>query len=73
LDRYLKEQGFRMGNVDSKLYIKVYQGSMIITKVYVDYIIFGSDDDRLNQKFSKDMHNEFEMSLLGELTFFLGI
>ena len=49
------------------------QGSMIIIEVYVDDIIFGSDDDRLSKKISKNMHNEFEMSLLGELTFFLGL
>ena len=35
--------------------------------------IFGSDDDRLSQKFAKDMQSEFEMSLLGELSFFLGL
>ena len=45
---------------------------MIIIEVYVDDIIFRSDDDRMSQKFSKDMKNEFEMSLLGELTLFLG-
>jgi hypothetical protein len=39
----------------------------------VDDIIFGSDDNKLSQKFSKDMHNEFKMSLLGELNFFLGL
>jgi hypothetical protein len=72
LDMYL-QQGFRRGNAYSNLYIKLDQGSMIIIEVYVDDIIFGSDDDRLSQKFSKDMHNEFEMSLLGELTFFLGL
>ena len=49
------------------------QDSMIIIKVYVDDIIFESDDDRMSQKFAKDMKNEFEMSLLGELTFFLGL
>ena len=47
--------------------------SMIIIEVYVDDIIFGSDDDRLSQQFSKDMQKEFEMSLLGELKFFLGL
>jgi hypothetical protein len=26
-----------------------------------------------SHKFAKDMHNEFEMSLLGELSFFLGL
>jgi hypothetical protein len=37
-------------------------------------ICFNSiDDDRLSQKFAKDMQNEFEMSLLGELSFFLGL
>jgi hypothetical protein len=41
--------------------------------VYVDDIIFGSDDERMIKKFSKDMHNEFSMSLLGELNFFLGL
>jgi hypothetical protein len=45
----------------------------LIIEVYVDDIIFGSDDDRMSQKFSKDMQNEFEMSLLGELSFFLGL
>ena len=49
------------------------KGSMIIIEVYVDDIIFGSDDDRLNQQFSKDMQNEFQMSLLGKLNFFLDL
>jgi hypothetical protein len=39
----------------------------------MDRIIFGRDDDRLSQKFYKDMQSEFEMSLLGELTFLLGL
>ena len=47
--------------------------SMIIIEVYVDDIIFGSDDDRLSQQFAKDILSEFEMSLLGELNFFLGL
>ena len=52
---------------------------MIIIEVYVDDIIFGSNDaimsndDRMSQQFSKDMQSEFEMSLLGELNFFLGL
>ena len=46
---------------------------MIMIEVYVDDIIFRSDDDRLSQQFAKDMQNEFEMSLLGELNFFLGL
>lgn len=73
LDKYLQKQGFKRGSVDSNLYIKVDKGSMIFIEVYVDDIIFGSDDDKLSQQFAKDMQNEFEMSLLGELKFFLGL
>jgi len=69
LDRYLQQQGFKKGNAYRNLYIKVTEDS----EVYVDDIIFGSDDDRLRQKVSKDMKNEFEMELLGELSFFLGL
>lgn len=43
---------------------------MIIIEVYVDDIIFGSDDNRLSWNFEKDMQNEFEMYLLGQFTFF---
>jgi hypothetical protein len=73
LDKYLQEQGFKKGNADSNLYVKVDRNNILIIEVYVDDIIFGSDDDRMSKKFSQDMQNEFEMSLLGELTFFLGL
>jgi hypothetical protein len=46
----------------------------MLIEVYVDDIIFESDNDRMmSQKFSKDMQNEFEMSLFGELYLFLGL
>ena len=73
LDKYLQQQGFKRGNVDSNLYIKMDKNNMIIIEVYVDDIIFGCDDDRLSQQYAKDMQREFEMSLLGELNFFLGL
>jgi hypothetical protein len=73
LDKYLQQQGFREGNADRNIYIKVDRANILIIEVYVDDIIFGSDDDRMSQKFSRDMQNEFEMLLLGELTLFLGL
>jgi hypothetical protein len=73
LNKYLQQVGFRKGSAYSNLYIKVSQGNILLIEVYVDDIIFGSDDDRLSQKFAKDMQNEFEMSLLGQLSFFLGL
>jgi hypothetical protein len=71
LDKYLQQAGLKKGSVDNNLYIKVSEGNILLIEVYVDDIIFCSDDDRLSQKFAKYMHNEFEMSLLGELSFFL--
>jgi hypothetical protein len=73
LDKYLQQEGFRKGSADNNLYIKVSEGNILLIEVYVDDIIFGSDDDMLRQKFAKDMQNEFEMSFLGELSFFLGL
>ena len=63
MDRYLRQQGFKKGNEDRNIYIKVDQDNMIILEVYVDDIIFGSDDDKMSRRFSQDMQNEFEMSL----------
>jgi hypothetical protein len=73
LDKYLQQVEFRKGSADNNLYIKVSQGNILLIEVYVDDVIFGSDDDRLSHKFAKDMQSEFEMSLLGELSFFLGL
>jgi hypothetical protein len=45
----------------------------LLIEFYGDDIIFGSDDVRMNQKFAKDMQDEFKISLLRELSFFLGL
>jgi hypothetical protein len=73
LEKYLQQAGFKKGSADNNLYIKVTQDSILLIEVYVDDIIFGSTNDRLSQKFAKEMKNEFEMSLLRELSFFLGL
>jgi hypothetical protein len=73
LDKYLQQVGFRKGSADNNLYIKVAQDSILLIEIYVDDIIFGRTDDKLSQKFAKGMHNKFEMSLLGELSFFMGL
>jgi len=46
---------------------------MIIGEVYVDDIIFGSDDGKMSKGFARRMQQEFEMSLLGELNLFHGL
>jgi hypothetical protein len=70
----LQQKGFIKGNEDKNSYVKVDKNNiLIIVQVYVDDIICGSHYDRMSKKFSQDMHNEFEISLLGELTLFLGL
>ena len=59
LDKYLQQAGFRKGSAYNNLYIKVSQDSILLIEVYVDDIIFGSIDDKLSQKFTKGMQNEF--------------
>jgi hypothetical protein len=47
LDKYLHQAGFRKGSTDNNLYIKVIEGNILLIEIYVDDIIFGSDDDSL--------------------------
>ena len=49
------------GSADNNLYIKVTQDSILLIEIYFDNIFFGSNNDRLIQKLSKDMQNEFEI------------
>ncbi|GJW43310.1 retrovirus-related pol polyprotein from transposon TNT 1-94 [Tanacetum coccineum] len=46
---------------------------ILLVQIYVDDITFGSTKPKLSKKFEKLMHNKFEMSMMGELKFFLGI
>jgi hypothetical protein len=55
LEQYLQQQGFRKGSEDINVFIKLDQDNILTIEVYVDDIIFGSDDDRLSQNFSKNM------------------
>ncbi|GJU43867.1 putative reverse transcriptase domain-containing protein [Tanacetum coccineum] len=62
-----------MGMVDNTLFIKKSKSHLIIVQIYVDDIIFGSTSQNLCDDFAKIMHDEFEMSMMGELNFFLGL
>ena len=53
LDKYLLQQNFKRGSADSNLYIKQENNKILIIEVYVDHIIFGSDDDSLSQQFAR--------------------
>ena len=62
-----------MGKIDTALFIKPKDNDMLIVQIYVDDIIFGATNVSLCEEFSKSMHSEFEMSMMGDLNFFLGL
>ena len=62
-----------MGKIDTTLFIKLRENDILIVQIYVDDIIFGATNVSLCEEFAKSMHNEFEMSMMGELNFFLGL
>ena len=73
LATFLLEKKFIKGKLDTTLFILHKNNHMIIVQIYVDDIIFGATNEELCQEFSKLMQGEFEMSMMGELNFFLGL
>ncbi|GJT95649.1 putative ribonuclease H-like domain-containing protein [Tanacetum coccineum] len=71
LSTYLLENRFRRGTIDKTLFIKRDKDDILLVPVYVDDIIFGSTKKSLCTEFEKMMHKRFQMSSIGELTFFL--
>ncbi|GKB07884.1 putative ribonuclease H-like domain-containing protein [Tanacetum coccineum] len=73
LANYLLSNGFKRGKIDQTLFIKKQKGDILLVQVYVDDIIFGSTNKELCTGFEKLMKDKFQMSSMGELTFFLGL
>jgi isopentenyldiphosphate isomerase len=62
-----------MGSVDKSLFTLNHGTNFLLVQIYVDHIIFGGSSHTLVFRFQKMMKSEFQMSMMGELTFFLGI
>ena len=73
LSKFLIFSGFKMGKIDTTLFIKPKDKEMLIVQIYVDDIIFGATNGSLCEEFVKSMHSEFEMSMMRELNFFFGL
>ncbi|GJY88726.1 putative ribonuclease H-like domain-containing protein [Tanacetum coccineum] len=73
LSTYLLDNGFYRGQIDKTLFIKRVKDDILLVQVYVDDIIFGSTKKSLCTDFEQIMHKRFQMSSMGELTFFLGL
>jgi hypothetical protein len=72
LKDFLLKNGFEIGKADSPLFIQRNGKDIFICQIYIDDIIFGSTNDKFCEKFSQIMTKRFEMSMMGELKFFLG-
>ncbi|GKC06733.1 putative ribonuclease H-like domain-containing protein [Tanacetum coccineum] len=73
LANYLLSNGFKRGKIDQTLFIKKQKGDILLVQVYVDDIIFSLTNKKLCIGFEKLMKDKFQMSSMGELTFFLGL
>jgi hypothetical protein len=73
LRRFLFERGFEMGKVDQTLFLLRQGRDILIVQVYEDDIFFGGSSNSLVARFAEDMSREFEMRMMGELQFFLGL
>jgi hypothetical protein len=62
-----------MGKVDKTLFLLKQGNDILIVQVYVDDIVFGGSSHSFVARFTEDMSKEFEMSIMGELQFFLGL
>ena len=73
LSNFLLTNGFERGTTDITLFYKKKKDEILLVQIYVDDIIFGSTKDKYCKDFENLMKSEFEMSMMGELTFFLGL
>ncbi|GJV74837.1 putative ribonuclease H-like domain-containing protein [Tanacetum coccineum] len=73
LSSFFLENDFRRGTIDKTLFIKKNKSDIMLVQVYVDDIIFSSTKKSMCTEFEEVMHKRFQMSSMGELTFFLGL
>ncbi|GJS87455.1 putative ribonuclease H-like domain-containing protein [Tanacetum coccineum] len=73
LSAFLEQSGYRRGTIDKTLFIKKDKKDIMLVQVYVDDIIFGPTRKSWCDEFEALMKKRFQMSSMGELTFFLGL
>jgi hypothetical protein len=69
----LLDHGYVMDSVDKILFTLKHGNDFLLVQIYVDNIIFGQSSDVLVSGFQEIIEKEFQMTMMGELTFFLGI
>ncbi|GJT49808.1 retrovirus-related pol polyprotein from transposon TNT 1-94 [Tanacetum coccineum] len=73
LSSFLIEHHFTKGIVDLTLFTRRHKDDILLVQIYVDDIIFRSTKPVFAKRFEKLMKDDFEMSMIGEMKFFLGL
>ncbi|GKB51551.1 reverse transcriptase domain-containing protein [Tanacetum coccineum] len=73
LSRFLLDNKFSKGAVDLTLFTQKTGKHILLVQIYVDDIIFASTDPKACDIFSNEMSSKFQMSMMGQMSFFLGL
>ncbi|GJS39185.1 retrovirus-related pol polyprotein from transposon TNT 1-94 [Tanacetum coccineum] len=73
LSSFLISNDFSKGSVDPTLFIRREGNDLILVQIYVDDIIFAASTPELCDLFAKIMCSKFKMSMMGKISFFLGL
>nr|GEV73636.1 retrovirus-related Pol polyprotein from transposon TNT 1-94 [Tanacetum cinerariifolium] len=73
LSRFLLDNKFSKGVVDPTLFTWKIGKYILLVQIYVDDIIFASTDPNACDIFSNEISSKFQMSMMGQMSFFLGL
>nr|GEV86037.1 hypothetical protein [Tanacetum cinerariifolium] len=73
LSKFLLDNNFSKGAVDPTLFTRKTGKHILLVQIYVDDIIFASTDPTDCDMFSNEMSSKFQMSMIGQMSFFLGL
>ncbi|GKC08509.1 retrovirus-related pol polyprotein from transposon TNT 1-94 [Tanacetum coccineum] len=73
LSWFLLDIKFSKGAVDPTLFTRKIGKHIFLVQIYVDDIIFASIDPKACDIFSNEMRSKFQMSMMGKMSFFLGL
>lgn len=69
---FLPKKRYKREEVDKTVFIRHLKSGLIVAQIYVDEIVFRSTSKTKSRVLINLMQNEFEMSIVGELNYFLG-
>ncbi|GJT70686.1 retrovirus-related pol polyprotein from transposon TNT 1-94 [Tanacetum coccineum] len=70
---FLLDNKFSKGAVDPTLFTQKTGKHILLVQIYVDDIIFALTDPKACEIFSYEMSSKFQMSMMGQMSFFLGL